>query len=96
MIKASSLAVELSWDHYKIFIFFPPSFSAQIFFDDAFQAHSFEETNYQVNDFVKQLVRLIDVAARYCKIKGPAYHEKKLCVLTYFFPRAYFLSDLEE
>ncbi|KAK7493270.1 hypothetical protein BaRGS_00015396, partial [Batillaria attramentaria] len=38
-------------------------FEAHIFFDDAFQAHKDDEFEYTVNDFVKQLVRVVDVAA---------------------------------
>ncbi|XP_067686177.1 chitin synthase chs-2-like isoform X2 [Haliotis asinina] len=38
-------------------------FEAHIFFDDAFGPHLQDEYEYKVNDFVKQLIRVINVAA---------------------------------
>ncbi|XP_048237709.1 chitin synthase chs-2-like isoform X3 [Haliotis rufescens] len=38
-------------------------FEAHIFFDDAFGPHLHDEYEYQANDFVKQLVRVINIAA---------------------------------
>ena len=43
-------------------------FEAHIFFDDAFEPHEDDEYEYRVNSFVKQLVRVMDTAARYGKL----------------------------
>ena len=37
---------------------------AHIFFDDAMEAHGLNEKLYEANSFVKQLVRVVDTAAR--------------------------------
>ena len=44
------------------FYFF--TFTAHIFFDDAFEPHEDDEYEYQANSFVKQMVRVMDTAAR--------------------------------
>ncbi|XP_041374239.1 chitin synthase chs-2-like [Gigantopelta aegis] len=38
-------------------------FEAHVFFDDAFEAHADDDYDYKVNNFVKQLVRVMNVAA---------------------------------
>ena len=45
-----------------------PVISAHVFFDDAFQGHGDDEFQYTVNDFVKQLVRVMDEAARFVAV----------------------------
>ena len=37
---------------------------AHIFFDDAMEAHGLSEKLYEANSFVKQLVSVVDTAAR--------------------------------
>ncbi|XP_041375040.1 chitin synthase chs-2-like [Gigantopelta aegis] len=38
-------------------------FEAHVFFDDAFEAHAHDDYEYKVNNFVKQLIRVMDIAA---------------------------------
>ena len=52
--------------------------AAHIFFDDAYQAHGDEDFEYTVNNFVKQLVRVVDIAARSASIQWDNLHISSL------------------
>lgn len=54
--------------------------SAHIFFDDAFQAHGDEEFEYTINNFVKQLVRVVDEAARFVGLLSNSYNSRAVAL----------------